>query len=66
MGTLVVFPEVGRAPQQDPPPARAGSAIVVILPVIRIERGGIHSPASATKKSKSPSVRKRRKRATQT
>ena len=66
MGMLVVFPEVRRPPQQNPPPTRAGSAIVVILPVIRIERQVILSPASATKKSRSPSVRKRRKRATQT
>jgi hypothetical protein len=66
MGTLVVFPEVRRPPQQNPPPTRAGSAIVVILPVIRIERQVILLPASATKKSRSPSVRKRRKRATPT
>jgi hypothetical protein len=66
MGTLVVLPAVRRPPQQNPPPTRAGSAIVVILPVIRIEREGTRSPASATKKSKSPSVRKRRNRATQT
>jgi len=63
MGTLVVFPEVRCPPQQNPPATRASSAIVVILPVIRIEREGTRSPASATKKSKSPSVRKR---ATQT
>ena len=66
MGMLVVFPEVRRPPQQSPAPTRAGSATVVILPVIRIEREGTRSPASATKKSKSPSVRKRRNRATQT
>jgi hypothetical protein len=66
MGMLVVFPEVRRRPQQSPAPTRAGSATVVILPVIRIEREGTLSPASATKKSRSPSLRKRRKRATQT
>lgn len=66
MGMLVVFPEVRRPPQQSPAPTRAGSATVVILPVIRIEREGTLSPASATKKSRSPSLCKRRKRATQT
>jgi hypothetical protein len=63
MGTVVVFAEARRAPHQNPPPVQAGSAIVVILPVVRIEREETRSSAG---NSKSRSPRKRRKRATQT
>jgi hypothetical protein len=64
MGTVVVFPEARRAPHQNPLPVQAGAAIVVILPVVRIERGGTRSSISARENSKPPSGRKRRKRAT--
>jgi hypothetical protein len=70
MGTVVVFPEARRAPHQNPPPAQSGAAIVVILPVVRIEREGtrssIASSVASTENSKPPSGRKRRKRATPT
>ena len=66
MGTLVVFPEVRRPPQQNPPLTRAGHGDRGYPSGDPDERQVISSPASATKKSRSPSVRKRRKRATQT
>jgi len=66
MGTVVVFAEARRAPHQNPPPVQAGSAIVVILPVIRIEREETRSSGLSTGNTKSPSPRKRRKRATRT
>jgi hypothetical protein len=70
MGTVVVFPEARRAPHQNSPPAQPGAAIVVILPVVRIEREGarssLTSAVASTENSKPPSGRKRRKRATPT
>jgi hypothetical protein len=61
MGTVVTFPELRRS---DPATgnSRRGSATIIILPVIRIERhddepSDGYSPAS-------PAVRKRRRRAT--
>jgi hypothetical protein len=66
MGTVVVFAQTRRAPHQNPPPVLAGPGVVVILPVIRIEREETGLPGSLTENSKSPSPRKRRKRATQT
>jgi len=65
MGTVVVFSQARRAPHQNPPPAQGAPAVVVILPVIRIEREGVDVSASPTI-SGSPSPRKRRKRATRT
>ena len=66
MGTVVVFAEARRAPPQNPPPVQAGAAIVVILPVVRIERDGARSSVSSLprRNSKPSSGRKRRKRAT--
>ena len=58
MGRIVEFSQARRSPREVPEPARAGPAKVIILPVVRIEREAI-SPAAA----KSPSTRKRRKRA---
>jgi hypothetical protein len=66
MGTVVVFAEARRAPHQNPPPVRAGSASVVILPVVRIEREDTRLPGSLTGNSKPRSPRKRRKRAIRT
>jgi hypothetical protein len=67
MGTVVEFAQARRAPHQNPPPpAQAGPGVVVILPVIRIEREEARLPGSLTENSKSPSPRKRRKRATRT
>jgi hypothetical protein len=66
MGTVVVFAEARRAPHQNPTPVRAGSAIVVILPVIRIEREETRLSGSLTGNSKPRSPRKRRKRAIRT
>jgi hypothetical protein len=66
MGTVVVFAEARRAPHQIQPSVQAGSAIVVILPVVRIEREETRSSGSLTGNSKPRSPRKRRKRATQT
>ena len=64
MGTVVVFPEARRTPHQNPLPVQAGAAMVVILPVVRIERGVTCSTLSSSENSKPPSGRKRRKRAT--
>ena len=64
MGTVVLFPEARRAPHQSLPPVKASAAIVVILPVVRIEREGTGPSFSARENSKPPSGRKRRKRAT--
>jgi hypothetical protein len=66
MGTVVVFPEPRRAPHPNPPPVQAGAAMVVILPVVRIERGGTRPSVASSEDSKPPSGRKRRKRATPT
>jgi hypothetical protein len=64
MGTVVVFPEARRAPHQNLPPVQAGVAIVVILPVVRIERDATRSSVSSRQNCKPRSGRKRRKRAT--
>ena len=64
MGTVVVFPEARRAPHQNPLPVQAGAAIVVILPVVRIERGATRPSVASSENSKPPSGRRRRKRAT--
>ncbi len=61
MGTVVEFSLARRGPRETPEPARAGPAVIVILPVVRIEREGA-SPA-AVKKNLRNSTRKRRKRA---
>jgi hypothetical protein len=66
MGTVVLFAETRRAAHQKQPPVQAGSASVVILPVIRIEREETRSLRPLTGNSKSRPPRKRRKRATRT
>jgi hypothetical protein len=66
MGTVAVFAETRRAAHQKQPPVQAGSASVVILPVIRIEREGAGWSGPITENSKPRSPRKGRKRATRT
>jgi hypothetical protein len=66
LGTVVVLSQARRAAPLNPPPSQAGPAIVVILPVIRIEREGGSSSASLRKNSEPPSPRKRRRRVTRT
>ena len=71
MGTVVVFAETRRAAHQKQAPAQSGSASVVILPVIRIERegagwSGAITENSNTENSKPRAPRKGRKRATHT
>ncbi len=66
MGTVVLFAEARRAVHQNQPPVQAGSASVVILPVIRIEREETRLSGTLTGNSKPRSPRKRRRRATRT
>jgi hypothetical protein len=61
MGIVVSFPEV-RSAGRDAGDARAGSATVIILPVVRIERYDEGPPSDAEPSSMS-SGRKRRRRA---
>ena len=57
MGRIVEFSKARRVPRENPEPTWAGSAEIIILPVVRIEREGT-SPAVVKK-----NLRKRRKRA---
>jgi hypothetical protein len=61
MGTVVVIPEL-RSTARDPVDARAGSATVIILPVVRIERCD-EGPPSDAELSSMTSGRRRRRRA---
>lgn len=61
MGNVVVFPEL-RSTARDLLDAAAGSATVIILPVVRIERYD-EGPPSDAGSSSMPSGRKRRRRA---
>jgi hypothetical protein len=63
MGAVIVFPRVRRGSCETPPPMADVSAAVIILPAIRIERAYDAPPAIETKATRSPSGRKRRKRA---
>jgi hypothetical protein len=60
MGRIIEFSQARCIPRQNPEPARAGPAKVIILPVVRIEREAM--PA-AVKKNLRSATRKRRKRA---
>ncbi len=64
MGTVVAFPEA-RSGARDGVSPVAGSATVIILPVIRIERYDDDPPGHAEPSSSSPG-RKRRRRASRT
>jgi hypothetical protein len=63
MGAVIMFPEARRLPRAAPHGPLA-SATVIILPVIRIEREDEAPSDTATETTKSPSGRKRRRRAT--
>ncbi|MEA2997113.1 MAG: hypothetical protein QOG74_2662 [Alphaproteobacteria bacterium] len=64
MGTVVSFPE-GRSAARDGGDSNSGSAIVIILPVVRIERYEDAPPSDIEPSSSSPG-RKRRRRASRT
>jgi hypothetical protein len=61
MGAVIMFPRARRRSCETPTPNV--SAAVVILPAIRIERMYDEPPATERKATRSPSGRKRRKRA---
>jgi hypothetical protein len=64
MGAVITFPEVRcglrEAPLQTP---GVSAAVIIILPVIRIERKHEAPSGTETETTKSPSGRKRRRRA---
>jgi hypothetical protein len=64
MGGVIRFPRVRRGPCEMPTRMADGSAAVVILPAIRIERAYAAPPGAETKTTKSRVGRKRRKRVT--
>ena len=64
MGTVVTFP-AARSGVRDSILPQVGSATVIILPVVRIERYDDDPPGHAEPSSSSPG-RKRRRRATRT
>jgi len=66
MGAIIMFPRVRRGLYETPTPMADVSAAVVILPAIRIERTYDDPQATETGTTKSPSLRKRRKRAAPT
>ncbi len=66
MGAVITFPRVRRGLCETPTPMADVSAAVIILPVIRIERAYDEPPGTETETTKSPSGRKRRKRAAPT
>jgi hypothetical protein len=65
MGTVVMLAQARRGLHLNRPPLQAGSASVVILPVIRIERegNGWSSPVAEDSKPRGP---RRRRRTTRT
>ena len=66
MGAVILFPRVRRGSCETPTRMADVSAAVVILPAIRIERAHDEPQATDTGTTKSPSGRRRRKRATPT
>jgi hypothetical protein len=64
MGTVVTFP-AARSAARDGIAPQAGSATVIILPVVRVERYDDDPPRHAEPSSSSPG-RKRRRRASRT
>ena len=64
MGTIVSFPEA-RSVSRESVAAQVGSATVIILPVVRIERYD-EGPSGDVEPSTSASGRKRRRRASRT
>ena len=65
MGTVVTFPE-SRPVARDGIDSQTGSATVIILPVVRIERYDDGPPGGVDQPSNSSSGRKRRRRASRT
>jgi hypothetical protein len=63
MGAIITFPEARQLLRATPSYGPQACATVIILPVIRIEREN-EAPAGATEITKSPTGRKRRRRAT--
>ncbi len=63
MGTVVEFSQARRASRRNKMPVAAGSAVIVILPSIRIEREVVEA-AAPPPAAQSRASRKRRKRAT--
>ena len=63
MGTVITFPQVRRRFCEAPTRVPNVSATIIILPVIRIERAYDAPSGTETETTKSPSGRKRRKRA---
>jgi hypothetical protein len=63
MGAVITFPEGQRALRAALIHAAGASATVIILPVIRIERKDEAPSGAETETTKSPSGRKRRRRA---
>ncbi len=64
MGAVITFPEARRLLSAAPTYGPHASATVIILPVIRIERENEAPSNTVTETTKSPSGRKRRRRAT--
>jgi len=64
MGIVVAFPEA-RSSAREAAEAQAGSATVIILPVVRIERYD-EDPTGDVEPASSSSGRKRRRRASRT
>jgi len=63
MGAVIVFPKVKRGLREASSRTPGGSAAVIILPVVRIERQNEAPLRTGTGTTKSPSGRKRRRRA---
>jgi hypothetical protein len=63
MGAVIVFPEVRRGAREAYVRVPGMSAAVIILPVVRIERANAEPAALKTAATKSPSGRKRGRRA---
>ena len=64
MGTVVAFPEA-RTPARESIDIQAGSATVIILPVIRVERYD-EGPSGDVEPTASTPGRRRRRRASRT
>jgi|307.fasta_scaffold39614_1 hypothetical protein len=64
MGAVITFPQVRRSLWKTPTRLYDTSAAIIILPVIRIERICDAPSGTETETTKSPSGRKRRRRAT--
>jgi len=63
MGAVIVFPQQRRGAREASMRAPGMSAAVIILPVVRIERASAEPAALKTAATKSPSGRKRGRRA---